>query len=721
MAAKKSGRAGSSRAARSVMPVLAKVAGSDRVLDARPDTPDFRDKLYNATLIEVPPRRPLEEYLGEYPDPGGGGPHVPVLDQGQEGACTGFGLAAVANYLLRRRRSAPDFEPVSPRMFYEMARRYDEWPGEDYSGSSARGAMKGWHKHGVASAAVWPYNPNDARGRLDEARSRDAANRPLGAYYRVNHQDLVCVHSALAEVGIVYATAKVHAGWQTPAADGRITREDAIIGGHAFAIVGYDHEGLWVQNSWGPDWGRGGFGHVSYDDWLANGTDVWVARLGAPVAFGTAAATARGNAVVAGLGEGYTSAQLRPHIVSLSNDGQLEPNGTYGKTADEVRAVFAVDFPRITAGWAKKRVLLYAHGGLVDEATAVQHVADTRPAMLAAGVYPLAFVWHSDFWSTLRNILADAVGRRRPEGVLDHAKNFMLDRLDDALEPVARQVGGKAEWDEMKENATLASTSATGGARVVARALADLVAADPSVEIHVAGHSAGGIFHAPLVQLLTGPAGQKFKDGPMAGKAGLGLTVATCTLWAPACTVDLFKQAYVPALGAGLIGRFALFTLTDQAEQDDNCAGIYNKSLLYLASNAFEAKERIPLFRDGWPVLGMEKFVRADGDLTRLLRGANAQWVLSPNNEPVGSPAASRSTTHGGFDDDPATLRATLARVTGVPAGKAAFTEMVMHASAELLSGRRLGIELQAGVGGDSRSADGGGVGTSPRLTNSSC
>ena len=100
------------------------------------------------TLIEVPTLVPTSDYL-RY--------KVPVLDQGTEGACTGFGLATVANYLLLRRQVIPDAVPVSARMFYEMARRYDEWPGESYSGSSARGAMKGWHKHGVSSEEVWPY------------------------------------------------------------------------------------------------------------------------------------------------------------------------------------------------------------------------------------------------------------------------------------------------------------------------------------------------------------------------------------------------------------------------------------------------------------------------------------------------------------------------------------------------------------------------------------
>ena len=51
-----------------------------------------------------------------------------------------------------------------------MARRYDEWPGEDYTGSSARGAMKGWHKHGVCAEAEWRYEADvAAAGGLTEA------------------------------------------------------------------------------------------------------------------------------------------------------------------------------------------------------------------------------------------------------------------------------------------------------------------------------------------------------------------------------------------------------------------------------------------------------------------------------------------------------------------------------------------------------------------------
>lgn len=168
-----------------------------RTFDARPDTLDFRDKMYVPTLVEVPTRRDMEEYKSF---------GVPILNQGTEGACTGFGLTTVANYLCRRRKIVPDDTAVSPRMFYEMAKRYDEWPGERYEGSNARGAMKGWHKHGVCAEALWPYDPREADRQLTDKRAADAVKRPLGAYFRVNHKDLVAMHSALAEVGVLYAT-----------------------------------------------------------------------------------------------------------------------------------------------------------------------------------------------------------------------------------------------------------------------------------------------------------------------------------------------------------------------------------------------------------------------------------------------------------------------------------------------------------------------------------
>ena len=155
-----------------------------------------------------------------------------------------------------------------------------------------------------------------------------------------------------------------------------------------------------------------------------------------------------------------------------------------------------------------------------------------------------------------------------------------------------------------------------------------------------------------------------------AGNRGRALRVASCTLWAPACTIEFYRQHYLPALRSSQLERLALFTLTEKAERDDHCANIYHKSLLYLVSNAFEEVLRKPWFgaTDGVPLLGMEKFVNKLAD-----RDRPKEVVLSPNAVAEGRPGAARSTTHGDFDDDSATLKATLARILGEATAKSEF------------------------------------------------
>ena len=660
-----------------------------RRLTAIPDTLDFRDLMFVPTLIEVPARRPLESYTDAMGD------ELRILDQGVEGACTGYALAAVAHYLLTQRvRSggAPPDEDlrerrVSPWMLYHTAKRYDEWPGESYSGSSARGAMKGWHKHGVCRADLWTGS-GSASGPAWARRWDDAQRRPLGAYFRVNHRDLVAMHAAITEVGALYATGLVHEGWSADqVTDGRITFSSPRAGGHAFAIVGYDLDGFWIQNSWGDDWGSKGFAHLSYDDWLTNGLDVWVARLGAPVR----TSPTRTSVSAGPAGGGVRHNDLRAHVVSIGNDGRLRASGTWGTDEAEVRRIIGHDLKTWLAARGPDEpahLLLYAHGGLVSETTAIQRLSDVRGPLLERGIYPLSFVWKSDFWSTLGNILRDALGQRRAEGPFDRAKDFMLDRLDDLLAPVARQLLGKAQWDEMKENALLATAAADGGARIAAQALAGELG--PAIEsgrirVHVVAHSAGAVFMAPLLRLLTGSRESYYdfvdlrtgSDSPVPDPRfsrgrGLGLEIASCALWAPACTMSVFARAYLPLVDTAAIRQFGLFTLTDDAERDDHCARIYNKSLLYLVSHAFEARPRIPVIRpEGEALLGLERSVRAPqpdlfgGEpLERLIRDSDRMfWVRAPT--PSGTPVgrSSSSTSHGAFDDDDATLQSTLATI----------------------------------------------------------
>ncbi len=670
---------------------------SPRLFDARPDTADFRDKMFEPTLVDVPTKVPLEDYLAL---------GVPVLDQGCDGACTAFGLATVAHTLLRRRRPRASDDTVSTRMLYDMARRYDEWQGETYSGSSCRGAMKGWHRHGVCAEKLWPYTPGLHVEPYTEARARDALRNPLGAYFRVNHRDLVAMHAAFNEGGVLYASCAVHEGWIEPPANGRIEWSgQQEIGYHAFAIVAYDSDGFWIQNSWGEGWGRGGCGWVSYDEWLERGTDAWVARLAVPVQLMRAQSAAVSNSPLARQSMGYAQADLRPHVVSIGNDGRLRDSGRFGNTQEDIRNLVRHDMRERTKGWKKKRILLYAHGGLVPEEAAIQRVADYRETMLRQEIYPLCFVWKTDFWTTLGNILKDAA-RPRSEGLVEKAKDLLLDRLDDTLEPLARALGGRAVWNEMKENATLATTAIArgpngdmvecGGAAQVARLLNEWMQEDEDVELHLGAHSAGSILLAPVLQLLTRPG--QIIGGPAHGMLGMGARVETVTLWAPAITMEQFMLAYVPAFESRAVRRAALFTLTDEAEQDDHCARVYNKSLLYLVAHALEQQGRSWIdrrLRHGTPLAGMARFIIAAEPADQaygyervhaLLKSGRMDWVQSPNDRVTGDPAASKASTHGGFDDDGTVLEATVARILGKAASPAHFA---LQRTDEALAARR--------------------------------
>ena len=138
---------------------------------------------------------------------------------------------------------------------------------------------------------------------------------------------------------------------------------------------------------------------------------------------------------------------------------------------------------------------------------------------------------------------------------------------------------------------------------------------------------------------------------------------------APAMNAELFRTMILPKIQAGSCPVPSLFILSDAAELAD-CVGPYGKSLLYLVSNAFEGvREK--------PILGMEKFLLADSALNALFCRPTANRHPSlviatkalPNGD--GDPfSASHSETHGGFDNDPATLNSILRRIIEPPGGK---------------------------------------------------
>ena len=103
-----------------------------------------------------------------------------------------------------------------------------------------------------------------------------------------------------------------------------------------------------------------------------------------------------------------------------------------------------------------------------------------------------------------------------------------------------------------------------------------------------------------------------------------------------------------------------MFNLRDEAERDDNVARVYNKSLLYLVSGAFEDKHHKPL-------LGMERYARDNAVFTGLFgkaaKRSDSVVMYSTGGRKV--QLQSKSESHGGFDNDVDTLNSTLRIIKG--------------------------------------------------------
>lgn len=628
-----------------------------RRLDAYPDRVDIRDWFYQPALAPLPDQVVNCDLVPA------------ILDQGREGACTGFALAAVVNFHLNRRNLN---RLVSPRMLYDMARRYDEWPGEQYEGSSARGAMKAWAAHGVCSQTSWPSERHGAQHLTPEI-ALEATDTPGGAYYRVMHREIRDMHAALAECGVLYITLMVHAGWDNP---GPLTvdvsyvesgnlrkislpvlkRQGRADSGHAVALVGYTRDGFIAQNSWGSSWGAGGFALLPYEDYMLHATDVWVAQLGVPVKM-TGWTERDGADSTAGLQRAARAiplAEIRPFVVDVGNNGELSGTGEYWTTETDVVRLFNEIIPERTRDWARRRVMLYLHGGLNDERAVAQRIIAFRDVFLQNEIYPLHIMWESGVWESLSGLVQDLFTDvdERAGAVGDWLRKVregLIEAKDRSLELTAALPGG-ALWREMKENARLASAhpDRKGGMQLIMqharKALTKAGAADRGKwELHVVAHSAGSIFVAHAIRHLI----------------ELGSTFKSLQFMAPAITVADFKTLLLPSIQSGKCPLPTLYVLSDTGERDDD-VGPYGKSLLYLVSNAFEQARETPL-------LGMERFVvgpDADGDVAKLLgRRVNGRPSLVVAGTSAGAGSESESDTHGGFDNDPTTLNSVMFRV----------------------------------------------------------
>lgn len=594
--------------------------GASRQLTAVADFPDIRDRYYEPPLIQ------LESALLPPGD-------LMILDQGTEGACTGFATAAALNLLRQRQGSLTPTDGASPRMLYEMAKIHDEWEGSGYEGSSVRGAIKGFFHNGVCREHDAPYISNQAGWSLSVEQAKQARQLILGSYYRLR-PILVDYHAALQQAGVIVVSASIHRGWTAPK-KGAIQYSPQSIGGHAFCIIGYDAKGFLVQNSWGGQWG--GFGgikgvaHWSYHDWAETIGDAWVMRLAVPTPAAFELTHRISRAAGIELPESKKHAPRRQdvvgHIIHV-DDGKLVAAGSYGTPMSSLEETAKLLREGAEADERKyDHILFYAHGGVTDATAAARHASATRDGFKRNRIYPIHFIWETGLMEEIGDILSSKLADRggRVAGFAD-AMDFLIEKLSAGI--------GRALWREMKRDAERSFAAGAESAAAVKTLLSVNDGLARPLKIHLVGHSAGSNFASEFINRWRklAPAGQVLDN---------------CFVLAAACTVDQYSRHLRPALDENYLRHLTIYNLSEKRELDDT-VGPYSKSLLHLVSRAFEEAPDTP-------ILGMEV-------CSRHVASHPRQTLLYTSGD---GRSRTDALSHGGYGSDLTTLNDILKVVCG--------------------------------------------------------
>lgn len=156
------------------------------------------------------------------------------LDQGSRPACTGFSTTEVASSNPKPEWGTPsrvtrieEIQALAGRL-YDRAQQLDEWPGEQYDGSSVLGAMKAAVEKGWCGGYRWALGPGAAAAAQD-------------------------VFHSVSLLGPVVIGSNWYDGMFTADFDGYLQPTGKVAGGHAFPLTKFSvvRDAVWTPNNWG--------------------------------------------------------------------------------------------------------------------------------------------------------------------------------------------------------------------------------------------------------------------------------------------------------------------------------------------------------------------------------------------------------------------------------------------------------------------------------------
>lgn len=225
----------------------------------RRDLPDFRDayRAVGRMATELPAAVDLRT-TGFAP---------PVYDQLKLGSCTGNGIGFCVDY--QRKRQGLEWITPSRLFIYYGERVIEDAVAQD-NGAQIRDGIKVVADKGVCAETTWPYDIAQFAAEPSAAAYAEALTHQAVRYERVP-QDLWSLKQVLADGTPIVFGFTVYSSFETAevAATGVLPMPeptDKALGGHCVVLVGYEdaHDQFIVRNSWGPDWGDGGYFRMPY-------------------------------------------------------------------------------------------------------------------------------------------------------------------------------------------------------------------------------------------------------------------------------------------------------------------------------------------------------------------------------------------------------------------------------------------------------------------------
>ena len=247
--------------------LINKILYKNKVLDV-PETPiDERDWELKEEMIANSENINLQEFSRRYLTP-------PVKNQGGIGSCVGHSGRVVYGDTL-------DFDGKEPSAMwiYKKGKIHDPFPGEDYSGTTIKGACRGLIKEGCCEEKFWPYL-DDENAPMLEGAAENAAQHKIDSYYVIPKQNHDLIKKTLLQETL-WTSIKVNYEFYYTPKSGIVNTEKYLAsssaGGHAIAMTGWkiiDGELYWeFQNSWGTSFGNDGFFYLEsslYEQILIN-------------------------------------------------------------------------------------------------------------------------------------------------------------------------------------------------------------------------------------------------------------------------------------------------------------------------------------------------------------------------------------------------------------------------------------------------------------------